>query len=207
MKLIIGLGNPGVKYQFTRHNIGFLVLDALASELHVTANSRGFNSFFGKGRIGDIPVLLAKPQTYMNLSGTAVKYLMDYFKNDIKDIIIIHDDLDLPFKTIRLKAGGGHGGHKGLISIIESLDSSEFIRVRLGIGKPVDKTFTEDYVLDPFTKDEMDLLPDILTNASEAVSKIVTSGIQAAMNQYNERTSPQSTEEDNSETIENIRNT
>lgn len=184
MKLIIGLGNPGVKYQFTRHNIGFLVLDALASDLNITANSKGFNSIFGKGKIGDTPVLLAKPQAYMNLSGTAVRNLVEYFKYDVGDIIIIHDDLDLPFNTIRIKAGGGSGGHKGLISIIELLGSADFIRVRLGIGKPDDKELVESYVLQRFTEDELNLLPDIIAKACDAVTTIITSGIQHAMNKY-----------------------
>lgn len=195
MKLIIGLGNAGVRYQFSRHNTGFMVLDHLALHNQITINQKGFDTFFGKGRIASIPVFLAKPQTFMNLSGTAVKKVVDFYKSDIKDLIIIHDDLDLPFPSIRIKAGGGHGGHKGLMSIIDHLSDSEFIRVRLGIGKPLLKSMTEEYVLHPFSEDEMKELPRIITTGSNAVTEIVTSGVQAAMNQYNMRMNDNSKEE------------
>ena len=187
MKLIIGLGNPGVKYQFSRHNMGFLVIDELASNHHISMNQKGFDAFFGKGRINDTPVFLAKPQTYMNLSGVAVRKLIDYFKADPQEMIVLHDDLDLPFPSIRIKAGGGHAGHKGLISIIHHLGDSEFIRVRLGIGKPLMKSMTEDYVLKPFAEHELEQLSHTIIAASDAVAEIITSGIQTAMNHYNER--------------------
>ncbi|MCX5847133.1 MAG: aminoacyl-tRNA hydrolase [Deltaproteobacteria bacterium] len=187
MKLIIGLGNPGIKYQFSRHNIGFLALDTIASSHNIAVSLKGFDACFGKGKIGDIPVLLAKPQTFMNISGFAAKKFVDYFKIDHADIIVIHDDIDLPFETIRLKSGGGHAGHKGLLSIIDYLGDLEFIRVRLGIGKPLRKTMVEGYVLQPFNDDEMKLLPQITTRASDAVTMTILSGIQAAMNQYNDR--------------------
>ena len=112
MRLIIGLGNPGLKYQYTRHNIGFLVIDKLASDYNISVSLKGVDAGFGRGKIGDIPVLLAKPLTYMNISGVSVKKLMDYFKIDLEDLIIVHDDIDLPFETVRLKAGGGHAGHR-----------------------------------------------------------------------------------------------
>lgn len=187
MRLIIGLGNPGLKYQSTRHNIGFLVIDKLASDYSISVSMKGFDACFGKGKIGDIPVLLAKPQTYMNISGVSAKKLIDYFKIDLEDLIIVHDDIDLPFETIRLKEGGGHAGHKGLISIIDHLGDMEFIRVRIGIGKPPDRSMVEKYVLEPFTEDEMKLLPRIAASASDALTMIISSGIQAAMNHYNER--------------------
>jgi len=195
LNLIIGLGNAGVRYQFSRHNMGFMVLDHLALHNQITINQKGFDASFGKGRIASIPVFLAKPQTFMNLSGTAVKKVVDFYKSDIKDMIIIHDDLDLPFPSIRIKAGGGHGGHKGLMSIIDHLSDSEFIRVRLGIGKPLLKSTTEEYVLHPFSEDEMKELPRIITTGSNAVTEIITSGVQAAMNQYNVRMNDNSKEE------------
>ena len=187
MRLIIGLGNPGLRYQYTRHNIGFLVIDKLASDYNISVSMKGFDACFGKGKIGDIPVLLAKPQTFMNISGVSAKKLIDYFKIDLEDLIIVHDDIDLPFETIRLKEGGGHAGHKGLISIIDHLGDMEFIRVRIGIGKPPDRSMVEKYVLEPFTEDEMKLLPRIAAAASDALTMIISSGIQAAMNHYNER--------------------
>jgi len=187
LRLIIGLGNPGLRYQYTRHNIGFLVIDKLASDYNISVSMKGFDACFGKGKIGDIPVLLAKPQTFMNISGVSAKKLIDYFKIDLEDLIIVHDDIDLPFETIRLKEGGGHAGHKGLISIIDHLGDMEFIRVRIGIGKPPDRSMVEKYVLEPFTEDEMKLLPRIAAAASDALTMIISSGIQAAMNHYNER--------------------
>ncbi|MBI4634142.1 MAG: aminoacyl-tRNA hydrolase [Deltaproteobacteria bacterium] len=186
MKLIVGLGNPGARYQFTRHNMGFLVLDQLARELDIPVSQKGFDSYFGKGKIGRTPLFLAKPQIYMNLSGIAVKKIVDYFKTDIKNLIIIHDDLDLPFEVIRIKAGGGHGGHKGLISIIDHL-GADFTRIRLGIGKPLRKTMVEDYVLSPFNGDEMARLSRLTSIAGEAVREVVSSGIQAARQKFNRR--------------------
>jgi peptidyl-tRNA hydrolase, PTH1 family len=187
LKLIIGLGNPGARYQFSRHNMGFLVIDELALHHRISMNQKGFDTFFGKGRIDDTPVFLAKPQTYMNLSGVAVRKLVDYFKADPQEMIVLHDDLDLPFPSIRIKAGGGHAGHKGLISIINHVGDSEFIRVRLGIGKPLRKSMTEEYVLKPFAEDELKELSQTIIAASDAVTEIITSGIQTAMNHYNER--------------------
>ena len=187
MRLIIGLGNPGLKYQYTRHNLGFLVIGKLASDYDISVNLKGFDACFGRGKIGDIPVLLAKPQTYMNISGVSVKKLIDYFKIDLEDLIIVHDDIDLPFETVRLKAGGGHAGHKGLISVIDHLGDMEFIRVRIGIGKPPARSMVEKYVLEPFTEDQMKLLPRITASTSDAVTMIISSGIQTAMNHYNEK--------------------
>jgi len=196
LKLIIGLGNPGIKYQSTRHNIGFLALDKIASSHDISVSLKGFDAWYGKGKITDTPVLLAKPQTFMNISGVSVRKLVDYFKIDLEDIIVVHDDIDLPFNTIRLKAGGGHAGHKGIISIIDDLGNPTFIRVRIGIGKPPDRITVERYVLEPFTDDEMKLLPKITTTANDAVTMIILSGIQAAMNQYNERSTNQLNKEE-----------
>jgi PTH1 family peptidyl-tRNA hydrolase len=196
LKLIIGLGNPGIKYQATRHNSGFLAVDEIAAVNNIPVDLKGFDARFGKGRIADIPILLVKPMTFMNISGAAVKKFADYFKVDPADIIVIHDDIDLPFRMIRLKAGGGHAGHKGLISIIDGLISPDFIRVRIGIGKPFDRLTVERYVLEQFAEDEMKLLTEIMKTVNDAVTMIVTSGIQAAMNQYNEKSANQSDSED-----------
>jgi peptidyl-tRNA hydrolase, PTH1 family len=184
MKLIVGLGNPGTKYRFTRHNIGFLVIDHLSDKFDIAVGQKKFDAFYGKGKIGTVPVMLAKPQTFMNLSGFAVQRLIDYFEIGIQDLIVIHDDLDLPFPSIRLKSGGGHGGHKGLMSIIEQSGTGDFTRVRLGIGKPAHKGLVESYVLELFSKDEMEFIPNIIEEASMAIMELLSSGIQAAMNQY-----------------------
>jgi len=182
--LIIGLGNPGKRYEPTRHNIGFMALDALAVQLEIELKQKSFNALWGKGTIAGNNVLLAQPQTFMNLSGTAVRQLQSFFKTNISNLIVIHDDLDLPFGAIRLKAGGGTAGHKGLASIESNLGTSEFMRVRLGIGKPVDKSRIEGYVLEPFRKEEQIALPELLQWAADASAEIVLNGLQKAIGKY-----------------------
>ena len=168
--------------------MGFLVLDALAKEQDIEIRQKKFDSCFGKGMISGVATILAKPLTFMNLSGITVKKLAGYFKTDFEDLIVVHDDLDLPLGSIRIKAGGGHGGHKGLISIIDHLGGQEFIRIRLGIGKPDSREMVEGYVLERFTEDEMKIVPDIITRACNAVTEVISSGAQLAMCQFNIRT-------------------
>lgn len=184
MYLIIGLGNPGSRYQYTRHNIGFMVLAELAARWEVDLKHKSFDALWNRGKIAGINVLLAMPQTYMNLSGNAARKLLAYFKADITKLIVIHDDLDLPFGTVRLKTGGGDAGHKGLKSIMTCLGSADFMRVRMGIGKPSGKYQIEDYVLEKFGQEESARLPQVIQFASEAAADIVTSGMQHAMAKY-----------------------
>jgi peptidyl-tRNA hydrolase, PTH1 family len=185
VKLIVGLGNPGEQYRLSRHNLGFLSLDYLAKNHGLPSFKQRFDALFAKGKIGGEAAILAKPQTYMNLSGASLEKLAAYFKVEINDIIIIHDDLDLPFQTVRLKKGGGYGGHKGLISIAEHLGSSDFLRVRIGIGKPVRKEMVESYVLSPLTEEESEALPRVIALVGDAVRDVVLLGIEAAMCRYN----------------------
>lgn len=187
MKLIVGLGNPGPKYLLSRHNAGFLAVDILAREENIGIKTVRFDSLLGRGSISGVPVILAKPQTFMNLSGTAVEKLVRFFKIDIEDVIIIHDDLDLSRGDVRVKMSGGDGGHKGLKSVIDHLASPEFVRVRLGIGKPSGKEVVENYVLERFSEDELELLPDITAKAFNAVIEVISSGAHAAMNKFNVR--------------------
>ncbi len=182
--LIVGLGNPGKRYEPTRHNIGFMVLEKLAAQLEIQLKQKSFNALWGKGTLAGNNILLAEPQTFMNLSGAAVRQLQSFFKTDISSLIVIHDDLDLPFGAIRLKKGGGTAGHKGLASIESNLGTSDFMRVRLGIGKPVDKSRIEGYVLEPFWKEERDLLPDVISRAADASTEIVLNGLQKAIGKY-----------------------
>ena len=181
MYLIIGLGNPGSRYQYTRHNIGFMVLEKIAAQWEVDLKQKSFDALWNRGKIAGIKVLLALPQTYMNLSGNVARKLLAYFKVDVSNLIVIHDDLDLPLGTVRLKSGGGDAGHKGLKSIITCLGSADFMRVRMGIGKPADRTPVEDYVLQKFNSDESTLLQQIIKSASEATADIITSCMQQAM--------------------------
>ncbi|OHE22413.1 MAG: aminoacyl-tRNA hydrolase [Syntrophobacterales bacterium RBG_19FT_COMBO_59_10] len=184
MNFVVGLGNPGIQYQLSRHNAGFLVLDQLALQHDISIQQTLFDAHIGRGKIAGCPVLLAKPQTFMNLSGAAVGKLADYFRIDVAAITVLHDDLDLPFGTIRLKAGGGHAGHKGLISLIQHLGGTEFARVRFGIGRPLRKTMVEGYVLERFSEDELNSLSLLTRAASDAVTDIVSCGIQAAMDKH-----------------------
>lgn len=187
MKLIAGLGNPGIGYRTSRHNAGFMVLDQLALLHNISIDQNIFNARIGRGKISCTPVLLVEPQTFMNLSGIAIRKLADYFRIDMGDVIVVHDDLDLPFQTIRLKAGGGHGGHKGLISIMDHLGGRDFLRVRFGIGKPARKTMVEGYVLEPFSVEEMGCLSQLTQRAAEAVTGIISSGIRTAMEKFHEK--------------------
>ncbi|MBN1473422.1 MAG: aminoacyl-tRNA hydrolase [Syntrophaceae bacterium] len=184
MYLIIGLGNPGQRYKKTRHNIGFMVAEKLAAKIELDMKQKSFDALWGKGQIKNKKLIIAMPQTYMNLSGTAVRQLKKFFKTDISKLIVIHDDLDLPFGALRLKTGGGNAGHKGLISIESNLGSSEFNRVRLGIGKPADKSRIEGYVLEPFSEEEKKSLPGLVNQASDACVEIVLSDIKTATSKY-----------------------
>jgi PTH1 family peptidyl-tRNA hydrolase len=184
MYLIFGLGNPGNRYRLTRHNIGFMVLEKLAAGLEIDLKQKSFNALWGKGKLAGKNVLLAMPQTYMNLSGNAVRELLAFFKADINNLIVVHDDLDLPFGTVRLKTGGGNAGHKGVESIVENLGSSDFMRVRIGIGRPADKARIDSYVLERFEPQEEAALKPIIQAAADATSEIILSDMQTAMVKY-----------------------
>lgn len=187
MLLIVGLGNPGTKYKNTRHNIGFMAVDRVAEAHSIKCSKVDFKSQWGKGVIEGKDVILVKPQTFMNLSGVAVNAMSEYFSLELKDILVIYDDVDLNLGSIRIRLRGGSGGHKGLESIIEHLGTSNFPRIRLGIGRPKDKMQGDvaDYVLSSFKSDEKDVLEQILNTASEAVEAILKHGIEKAMNKYN----------------------
>lgn len=187
MNLIVGLGNPGKEYLFSRHNMGFMVVDRLADDLGIRVTRSQFDALTGDGSISGRRIMLAKPQTYMNLSGRAVSGLLNFYKLEMDSLIVVHDDLDLPFETVRIKKGGGHGGNKGVMSIINQLGSPDFVRVRMGIGKPARKEMTDDHVLGRFSPEEVKVLPDILVRAADAVEAILKAGLAAAMNEFNQR--------------------
>ncbi|MHB8829017.1 MAG: aminoacyl-tRNA hydrolase [Syntrophales bacterium] len=187
MKLVVGLGNPGLKYKNSRHNAGFMILERF-SDLHdISINQSLFNSEMGKGKISGETVILAEPQTFMNLSGISVRKLADYFRIAAEDLIVLHDDMDLPFQTIRLKSGGGHGGHKGLLSLMEQMGSSDFGRIRFGIGKPPRKSMVEGYVLEHFTSEETESLFEATGKAAAALHDILVTDIRTAMQKYNRK--------------------
>lgn len=182
MLLIVGLGNPGREYEETRHNVGFMLIDRLASDRNIKLKRSGA-ALIGKGTVGGAQAVLMKPLTYMNLSGEAVARFSD-FSIPVESIVVAHDDCDLPLGRIRLKKNGGSGGHKGIISITERLGSPDFQRVRLGIGRP-DHGDVADYVLSPFKRDESDFLDEMLTRGIESVEALASFGIDAAMNRFN----------------------
>src|SRR5512145_3061374 len=150
MKIIVGLGNPGRKYERTRHNAGFMAIDEIARDLRFDLSQEKYHAFIGKYRIGEAEVLFAKPQTFMNESGRSVGAILRYTYAKHTDLVVVHDELDLPLGTVRVKIGGGHGGHNGLRSIIEHIGTPDFIRVRVGIGRPAPGADAADYVLSPF---------------------------------------------------------
>jgi PTH1 family peptidyl-tRNA hydrolase len=183
--LIAGLGNPGREYRDTRHNIGFMLVDGLAQHLGVSISRLESKALVTKGEYQGRRLVLAKPQTYMNLSGSAVGSLVRFYKVPLQNLLVAYDDVDLPLGTIRLRAGGGSAGQKGMGSIIERLGTQDFPRLRLGIGRPPGRMEAADYVLQPFRKGELELLPELLERAVAAVLVFVTSGLETAMNQYN----------------------
>lgn len=185
MYLIIGLGNPGGCYRLSRHNLGFMVVDELALRYAIHVSRKKFQAEIGEGMIAGSRAVLVKPQTYMNLSGLSVREAVSFFKTAPDRLIVIYDDLDLAPGRIQIRTGGGAGGHKGLRSVIEHLGTPDFIRVRLGIGKPERKEMVEDYVLQPFLKDELAGVASQILAASEAVSVILSAGLPEAMNRFN----------------------
>jgi PTH1 family peptidyl-tRNA hydrolase len=185
MKLIVGLGNPGARYEKTRHNIGFIVLDSLLSCYQLSINKKQCSSLLGQGFIEGEKVLLAKPQTYMNRSGEAVLEIINYYRDIIEDVIVIHDDLDLDFGRLRFKRNGGSGGHNGLKSITQLLNSSEYSRLKIGIGRPPIPMKTEDYVLGSFLERERKILPEIIKISLEGLEAWCSGGIDEAMNKFN----------------------
>jgi PTH1 family peptidyl-tRNA hydrolase len=185
MYLIAGLGNPGSKYAKHRHNAGFMVLDRFALAHGAPAFRERFSGSFAKLRIGEQDVGLLRPATYMNLSGRSVQAALHFFKLELSSLVVVHDELDLPFGSMRIKRGGGSAGHNGVTSIIEACGSPEFCRVRVGIGRQ--GSGGADYVLSDFSTDQGAELPDVLESASAAVTDIVTRGVQAAMNLHNQK--------------------
>ncbi|MDD5593251.1 MAG: aminoacyl-tRNA hydrolase [Candidatus Margulisbacteria bacterium] len=185
MYLIVGLGNPGKEYENTRHNLGFRVINELASRQGLTSLRSKHHSFIGEGKIDDHKVILAQPQTFMNDSGSAVRGLLAWYKLDVKNLIVIYDDVDLEIGQIRIREKGGAGGHHGLESIIGSLGSSDFMRVRIGIGRENLTGDVADYVLQNIPPAQREPLEAAIVAAADAAEAIVAAGLAAAMNKYN----------------------
>ena len=187
MKLIIGLGNPTKEYQATRHNIGFDAITRMCDDYRIRLDSKEHRALCGKGYIGGEKVILAQPQTYMNLSGESVRALVDYYKLTNEDIIVIYDDISLDVGQLRIRPKGSAGGHNGIKNIIVHLGTDEFMRIRVGVGEKPEKWDLADYVLGRFSKEEEPVIREALEKTSKACECILTEGIAAAMNRYNAR--------------------
>jgi len=188
VKLVVGLGNPGELYHATRHNIGYLVIDYLAQHHHIALCTQHLSAILGHGAIGGNDVLLAKPGTFMNVSGEAVREVACLYQLSAEDIIVIHDDIDLEFGRIKIKAEGGSGGHRGVASICAALLKDTFIRIRLGIGRPPLEHGATEFVLQPFTDAEQQQLSAIITSAAQCLETVVSQGTAAAMNTFHNKT-------------------
>lgn len=186
VKLVAGLGNPGSRYHWTRHNAGFMVLDRFAQISGIPINRKGFSGLFGEGFWQGEKLLLLKPQTYMNLSGRSLSEAVRFHRLSLDDVVVIHDDLDVPFGRVKIKNGGGHGGHNGLRSIIAELGGGDFTRIRVGIDRPVRGDVVE-YVLTPFSREEAEHLPEILNAAADALASLFENGLAKTMSLFNNR--------------------
>lgn len=183
MKLVYGLGNPGARYERNRHNVGFMVVDHLARRWCITVKKRKADALCGTGRVAGVDAVLAKPQTYMNLSGAPLKYL----HAEPGNLVVIHDDMDIPFGQVRIKKDGGTGGHKGLESIRGALGTGDFIRIRFGIGRPPEGMDPSDYVLEDIPGEERDTLMEQVEKAATAAELCLKGEVTRAMNTFNRR--------------------
>ena len=184
MRLIVGLGNPGREYAWTRHNLGWQVAAYLAAEWRIPLSKKSQESVWGQGRVGGETVILAQPTTYMNLSGRAVSALMAYFKLSPEDLVVIHDDLDVPQWRLKIVERGGPGGHRGILDIIATLNTEEFLRVKLGIGRPHPGLPTEKYVLSHFPAEDADNVAQLIERGAQAVVTLLGEGLAAAQTRF-----------------------
>ena len=183
--LLVGLGNPGRQYKDTRHNFGFMLIDRIAVRLNARGMRVQSKAIVTTATYEDRKLILAKPQTYMNLSGQSVQGLVNFYKIPLTNVMVLSDDLDIPFGTIRIRAAGGPGGQRGLSSVIENLGTKDFPRLRLGIGRPPGRMDPANFILQNFSRDEMKSISEILDAAADAVLEFVKNGLSAAMNKFN----------------------
>lgn len=187
MRLIVGLGNPGSQYENTRHNAGFMLVDKLADEFGISVTKNKFDVHYGRGAIEGREVMLAKPMAFMNRSGWPVQKLAAYFKINSKDLMVVHDDIDLAFGRLKIKEKGGDGGHRGVRSIIDAFGGGDFTRLRIGVGRPDAERGASDYVLGKFSLEERKVLSQIITSAKDAIVTILCKGTKEGMNRFNNK--------------------
>lgn len=185
MKLIVGLGNPGREYELTRHNIGFMAIDELAKRWNISLNEQKFKGIFGAGFVNGEKVILLKPLTYMNLSGESIRPLMDYYKIDVEDFVVLYDDLDIPVGKLRLRMKGSAGGHNGVKSTISHLGTQEFQRIRMGIDRPKNGMKVVDYVLGRFTSEEIPDVNHSIEKVADACEEWLNKPFLQIMNTFN----------------------
>ncbi len=185
--LLVGLGNPGIKYEKNRHNIGFCLIDYFTSQINSEDYIDKFNSKYTLVRLNDNKIHIIKPQTYMNRSGVSVRNCKDFFKIAPDNIIVVYDDMDLALGSLKIKSSGGSAGHNGIKSLIDEIGSNNFVRIRIGIGKPLNKENVNNYVLSNFKKDEFEALSRIKNRIEEIIKDIIFEGIIFAMNKFNSK--------------------
>ncbi|TES88179.1 MAG: aminoacyl-tRNA hydrolase [Desulfobacteraceae bacterium] len=187
VRLVVGLGNPGDAYLKTRHNAGFMVVDEVAEAFSIPLVKRKFDTIFGRGFVDGVEIILVKPMAFMNLSGPPVQKIANYFKILCEDMLVIHDDIDLAFGRLKINVKGGDGGHKGVRSLMDAFGGGDFVRLRIGVGRPEARISTADHVLDGFSANEKKVLDQITTRARDAVVTILCKGTKEGMNRFNDK--------------------
>lgn len=178
-------GNPGAEYEYTRHNAGFMAIDYIARKLQIDVNKSKFDALIGEGRYKDEKIILAKPQTYMNLSGESIIQIMNFYKLNDEDLIVIYDDIDIELGSIRIRPSGSAGTHNGMRNIVQMLGSEDFARIRIGTGKTPEYMDLKDFVLMKMNNDEKDIIENVLDFVYNALIEILNNGVHSAMNLYN----------------------
>ena len=185
LRLVVGLGNPGARYENTRHNAGFMIADKIARDFNISLDKRKFDCIFGRGFIEDVEVLLAKPMAFMNRSGPPIQQLAHFFRIQCKEMVVIHDDIDLVFGRLKIKEKGGHGGHNGIRSLMDAFGEGDFVRLRIGVGRSEFGDSVTDHVLGRFSAQNAEVLSRITSGARDAVVTVLCKGTKAGMNLFN----------------------
>ena len=187
LRLVVGLGNPGARYENTRHNAGFIIADKIARDFNIFFDKRKFDCIFGRGFIEDVEVLLAKPMAFMNRSGPPIQQLAHFFRIQCKEMVVIHDDIDLVFGRLKIKEKGGHGGHNGIRSLLNAFGGGDFVRLRIGVGRSEFGDSVTDHVLGRFSAQNAEVLSRITSGARDAVVTVLCKGTKAGMNLFNRK--------------------
>ena len=185
LRLVVGLGNPGARYENTRHNAGFMIADKISQDFNISFDKRKFDCVFGRGLIEDVEVILAKPMAFMNRSGPPIQNLAHFFRIQCKEMVVIHDDIDLVFGRLKIKEKGGHGGHNGIRSLMDAFGGGDFVRLRIGVGRSEVGERVTDHVLGRFSEQNTQVLARIISGARDAVVTILCKGTKAGMNLFN----------------------